>query len=582
MNASIRVFCGLVAAAAVAFGLFYRTEADVKTRSDGIWLLSLLVTGIALLGVFWVGRGPFKTKRGLEPEERLRLNVQRVSSVIIVGFLLISLQLLRQSVVVADELEKPYQGTNSKGQAVTVQDPRKLDESFIVQRGRIFDGAGKEVAGTAVAPSGLVRRTYNATSPLKQLLGYYSPGRYGNSGLEENYDEYLSGRNTGNPFLTLQRSLLNQPTVGNDLYLTIDPNLQQVAQNTLGQTSGSIVLLDAKTGAVLAMVGYPRYDPAVLAFDPALRGAERDRQNAEIERQWKALNSDPTSPLLTRPTQGLYTPGSIFKTITLAGMLDAGKTTPEAKWSDPGFFIVDSFRVVDNNRPNNRLNEWTTREGYMFSLNAVFAQMGLQLGADGLQNYSEKFGFEKTVPFDLPTSKNELTTNPDFLKSRTAQAETAFGQGQLLISPLHAALAAAAMGRGDGVIPKPYLVQQIKNRTGTVVKETQPNETWIQAVRPETASVVRDIMIASATDGWVGQSLRGTPVTRQGAVLGGKTGTAEIGNGINNAWYIGWASKGDRLFAVAVVIDRRPGGEGLADAMPRANQVLVAALAGVK
>ncbi len=578
MRETGRVFMGLVAVGAVAFGLLYRPEAEIKNRTDIIWLLSLLVAGIALLGLFWLGR-PFVNLKTLAPEERLRHNVQRVSSVIVVGFLLISLQLIRQSFVIADEIEKPFRATDPQGNVVVVQDPRRVDEPLTNQRGRIYDASGKEIAGILVAKSGLVKRTYDVNSPIKQLLGYYNPLRFGESGLEAAFDDYLSGKTSGNPFLDLQRNLLNQPKVGNDLYLTIDPNLQQLSQTALGQTAGAIVLLDAKSGAVLAMVGYPRYDPTVLVDDPTIEDRQkRVDYNAEVQRQWEALNKDPNSPLLVRPTQGLYTPGSIFKTVTLAAMLESGKTNAQATWEDKGSYVVDSYKIADNNRPNQNTT-WTTRQGYMFSLNAVFAQMGLQLGEAGLQSYSERFGFEKKLPFDLPTETSQNQVQSNYLNGRVAQAETGFGQGQLLTSPLHMALIAAAIGRGDGVLPKPYLVQQIKSKDKAVVKEARP-ETWLQAIRPETASLVRDIMISSATEGWVG--LNGGNLPRTGAIIGGKTGTAELGNNINNAWYIAWASKGDRLFAIAVVVDHRAGGEGLRDAMPRANQILTAALAGVK
>jgi peptidoglycan glycosyltransferase len=578
MRNTIRAFLVFVAAGAVAFGLLYRPAAEIKNRTDNIWLLSLLVAGIALLGAFWAGRRFFNLK-GLGPEERLRHNVQRVSSVIIVGFILISLQLFRVSFVIAGDIEKPYQGTNAKGQAVVVQDPRRVDEPLTNQRGRIYDASGKEVAGITVSKDGYVRRTYAANSPITQLLGYYNPLRFGISGLEDTYNDYLSGKNSGNAFLDFQRDLLNQPTVGNDLYLTIDPNLQQVAQNALGQTSGAIVLMDGKSGAVLAMVGYPRYDPSLLVADPTIADPQQQKAyNDQVQQRWEALNKDPNSPLLLRPTQGLYIPGSTFKTVTLAGVLDSGKTTPQATWEDKGFYVVDSHRIDDNNRPNQNTT-WTTEQGYMFSLNAVFAQLGLQLGQDGLVNYTQRFGFEKDIPFDLPTSTSQNEVDKNFLAGKVAQAETGFGQGQLLVSPLHWAMLAAAIGRGDGVLPKPYLVQQIKNRDKAVIKETKP-EPWLQAIRPETAATVRNIMIASATDGWVG--LNGGGLRNSGAVVGGKTGTAELGNNINNAWYIAWASKGDRLFAIAVVADHRPNGEGLRDAMPRANQVLLAALATVK
>lgn len=579
MKNVVRVIFGMIGGSALLVGLFYRSEAEIKNRSDIIWLLSLLVAGLALFGVFWLGRDSSFSKRNLNAEERLQHNVQRVSSAIMVGFILISLQLFRQSFVVADEIEKPFEGTNSEGKAVLVQDPRLINQKLGNRRGRIFDASGKEVAGIATSKYNLVRRTYDEQSPVKQLLGYFSPLHYGNSGLEEVYDDYLSGSNGTNPFLSLQRSILNQPTIGNDLYLTIDPKLQQIAQDALGNQNGSVVLLDAKSGAVLAMVGYPRYNPADLTFDPTVDDSLWNDQIQEIQKRWTNLNSDPTLPLLHRPTRGLYVPGSIFKTVTLAAMLDTGKTTPQTVWEDKGFLIVDGHRINDPNRPRANQTNWTSREGYMFSLNTVFALMGIQLGQSDLENYAAKFGFGKKIPFDLSPETSRAYSQENFLASKVAQADTGFGQGQLLMTPLHAALIAAAIGREDGVLPKPYLVQQIKTASGALIKEAKP-EQWLQAVRPETAKTVRDIMVASATEGWVGQN--GGSLPRTGATVGGKTGTAELGGGINNGWYIAWASKGDRLFSIAVVIDNKVGGEGLRDAMPRANQVLTAALATVK
>jgi peptidoglycan glycosyltransferase len=577
MKGFFRFICGLIAIAAVVFGFVYRPQNEIANRQDTTWLLSLLVAGMALLGVLWVGRAPFTSKRGLDPEDRLRHYVQRVSSVLIVGFLLISLQLLRQQVVIANEIEKPFFTENAEGTQIVVQDPRLINTTLSNQRGRIYDAAGNEVAGIATSKYKLVKRTY-ADSPVKQLLGYFSPLQFGNSGLEAEYDDYLSGEHGSNPFASLQRSLLNEPTQGNDLYLTVDPKLQQLSQDTLGSLPGSIVLLDGKTGAVLSMVGYPRFDPAELVFDPTVDDSLWNDQIQAIERRWKALNDDPSQPLFMRPTQGLYVPGSIFKTVILSGMLDTGKAKPDTQWKDNGSYVIDAYKINDPNRPNQNTT-WTTQQGYMFSLNAVFAQMGVQLGADGIRDYTNKFGFGQQIPFDLKTSASQVESTKDYLTSRVAQAETGFGQGQLQITPLHAALIAAAMGRGDGIMPKPYLVQSIKTPSGQLIKETEPSN-WLQTVRPETARTVHDIMVASATQGWVG--LSGGSLSGSGAVIGGKTGTAELGNDLNNAWYIAWASKGDKLFAIAVVIDHRANGEGLQDALPRANKILSAALAGVK
>lgn len=579
MKETARIICGLIAAGAVTFGFFYRPENEVKNRTDGIWLLCLLIAGIALLGMFWAGRSLFQSKKILNPEEKLKHYIQRVSSVLIVGFLLISLQLVRNTVVIADELKQPYNGVNAKGQAVSSQDPRITNSQSKRQRGRIFDANNGEIAGIKVDKDGYVARTYTSNSAARQLLGYYSPLQFGNSGLEENFNNYLNGDIGANPLLTLRDELVHKPTIGNDLYLTIDPKLQQLAVTQLGNLSGAIVLLDAKTGAVLAMAGYPNFDPAQLAFDPTLAEKDWPAQFDKISKSWQALATDPTSPLLPRATQGVYIPGSIFKTFTLAAGLDSGKITPDKVWNDTGTLTVDGRVINDPNRPDRNKTEWTTREGYMFSLNSVFAQMGLELGAPLLQQYGEKFGLDKPIPFDIATARSRLYVDNGYLLNRVAQADTGFGQGQLLLNPLHLALIAASFGRGDGVMPTPYLVQTIKARDGTVIKNTQPRN-WLQTVRPETVQQVRDIMVASATNGYVG--INGGGLKDTGALVGGKTGTAELGGGLTNATYIAWASKGERTFAISVVINGGRGWDGLAFAMPRANQILRAALANVK
>jgi penicillin-binding protein A len=574
MKETIRIFWGLVAASAIAFGLFFRTEAEKTNRTDVIWLLSLLVAGIALVGLFWGGTGFFANKKQFTPEERLRHYTGRVSSAIMVCFILIAIQTVRHSVVNAELVRESYTGTNRRGEPIIISDPRNLDERLRAVRGRIFDASGKEVAGVQIGANGYVKRTYAPNNAARQLLGYYNPGQFGSSGIEQAFDEYLTGQS--NELINFGNSVFHRQPTGNDVYLTIDPDLQRLAQTQLGDLQGAIVLLDAKTGAVLAMAGKPNFDPEPLAFDPTQPRSGWNAQTTTIQNRFAALNRDAGSPLLPRATQGVYVPGSMFKTVTLAAILDSGKATAETVWNDPGFIIVDSQRIDDPNRPDRNKTQWNTREGYMFSLNAVFAQMGLQLGGQAMLEYGERTGFEKPIPFDLPTTQSEFVVQNNFLARNSAIAETAFGQGQLLMNPLHAALVAAAYGRGDGVLPRPYLVSTIKTKEGAIIRETRP-ENWTQAVRPETARVVRDIMVASATEGYVGRNGGGLPGS--GAIVGGKTGTAELGGGFTNATYLAWAEKGDKIYAISVIIHNGRGIDGLGLAMPRANALLRAVLA---
>lgn len=563
-------------------GFLWQTSQNATSRSDTFWLICLAVTGIALTILFWYGRA--KLKPNASQVARTRHNVQRVGTLMLVAFILLSLQLLRVQFVSADQIEQPYYNAQT---GEVVQDPRS--DPYTEQRGEILDTFGNVVVGSEIGKNGVVKRTY-ANSDINQLVGYYSPDMYGVTGLEKAYDDYLTGKNGGNPLVKAQHDLLHEPTPGNNIVLTVDPNLQQVAQSALGtNNTGAIVLLDANSGAVLAMVGNPHYDPSQLALDPTLTGDAYDQQVQKIQSYWAKLNNDQNSPLLFRPTQGVFTPGSIFKTITLAIGLDTNTTSLNSTWTDTGKFTIDFHTIDDPNRPNSNTT-WTTEQGYMFSLNSVYAQLGLKVGAANYNNYAPKFGFGQVIPFDLPVVPSTLYSpdNPNFLDSQTALADTGFGQGQIQTTPLEMALVAAAMGRGDGAMPQPYLVKEIRspstpqNPQGTVLKTTTPS-VWLNPVSQNTAKLVQQAMIAGATDGYVG--IAGGGLKGTGAVVGGKTGTAELGGGYINGWYIAWATKNGHTFAIACLFDHllNPKVEAGVDiAMPAADKVLTAALATVK
>jgi peptidoglycan glycosyltransferase len=575
MTVFIRITSVIVAISAIVFGFLYRPDAVQKERSDYVWLLCMLVVGICLTIFFWQGNP--RPKDSASDQQKLVHNSQRIIGLITVGFFLLGIQLLRYQVVIPATGEYDKAFYTPKGEYV--QNPRLIGQQLSTQRGRIFDTYGNVAVGTEVNNDGLVKRTY-ANPFIAPLAGYYSPLQFGNSGLEKSFDDYLNGGGTGsNAFITWQRELLHLPVKGNDLYLTIEPNLQRLAVQQMGNLPGSIVLMDAETGAILAMVGKPDFNPADLVFDPTQEQRQWNQQLLDIQKRWEALNKQSGQPLLPKATQGLYVPGSAFKTFTLATILDVGKSTPDAIWEDRGTFTVDGFTIRGDNRPDRNKTTWTTTECYIFSLNICFAQMGLTVGAPDFIKYGERFGIGKTIPFDLPVEPSRLFNTPNFLNSRPALATSGFGQGELQMTPLELVLMTAAIGRGDGIMPKPFLVKEIRTQDRQLLKETKP-ENWLAAIQSATATNVRNIMIESAKRGYVGQN--GGGLTDTGAVVGGKTGTAEAGNGLFNANYIAWASKGGRTFAIAVVVEKQPNGEGLALALPRANAVLRAVLAQVR
>src|SRR5690606_27151698 len=139
-------------------------------------------------------------------------------------------------------------------------------------------------------------------------------------------------------------------------------------------------------GATLVLASNPHYDPARLTHTP-------DQDRTAIADYWATLLDDDGRPLLLRATNGVYTPGSTFKTITAAAAIDSGLAQPDTVYEDNGVLVVDGREMYENNRPDNSIDLWTLQEGFGFSLNLVFAQVGLELGGGTLTTYGERFGF---------------------------------------------------------------------------------------------------------------------------------------------------------------------------------------------
>jgi peptidoglycan glycosyltransferase len=225
--------------------------------------------------------------------------------------------------------------------------------------------------------------------------------------------------------------------------------------------------------------------------------------------------------------------------------------------------------IIERNRPDPTRVSFTLREGYGYSLNVVFAQVGLQLGAQRLEQMAQSLGFGETIPFDLPVVPSQLTASASFLASQAGLAETAFGQGQLLVTPLQMALVAAAVVR-DGAVPQPFLVDRISAPDGSTVQHHEPT-VWRRAFSARTAQALRDLMVWSVEQGYA-QDAR-----IPGAVVGGKTGTAEVGDQPPHAWFLGFAERDGKRVVVAVVVEH--GGSGAQVALPIGRALLEAALA---
>lgn len=420
--------------------------------------------------------------------------------------------------------------------------PRVLADFNRPGRGRVLDRDGNVLVETNADGT----RVYHDSS-LAQVLGYLS-ARYGTQGVELAFNDVLSGKSEPASLGdALNAEFDRADTQGNDVRLTINPALQAVAVEALAGRKGAVVALDPATGEVLAMVSNPTFDPNTL------------------EANGEALLADPGSPLLNRATQGLFPPGSTFKTVTALAVLEHGTIKPDTTVTCPGEIVIDGFPINCNNVPQGT-GTYPFRNAFIFSVNAIFGQVGDKLGWDGLLETARKLGFESALPFTIATSPTQVH-DPSSELSRVLLASTAFGQGELLATPLQMAVVAATVANG-GKLMQPHLGLDIL-RDGKRIAAAEP-VTGKQVVDKQVANTVRDMMVG------VVDNKQANGVAIPGVKIGGKTGTAETGRGTSHAWFIAFAPAEAPKIAIAVVVEE--GGRGGEVASPIAGAIIKAAL----
>lgn len=435
------------------------------------------------------------------------------------------------------------------------ENKRSIAKEMKIKRGDILGFDGSVMAGT-VRRSGYYYRAYPGGTLAPQLIGYDSV-RYGRSGIEARFNDELTGQATGLGVQNWVDKLLGRRPKGAHLKLTIVPDVQRIAQAELDGKKGAVVALDPTTGALIASASAPSYD---------LSG---------LEDHWARLSEDPGAPLLNRPTQGLYVPGSSFKVVTASGGLDSGKVTPQTKFVDTGTYVVFGGKVTNYGGAVYGPNDFTT--AMTLSINTTFAKVGNRLGRARLIASAEHYGFYQTPPLELPAGEvvpsgrygKKGLLKPDAFMDPLDVAWAACGQEKMLATPLQMALVAGGVANG-GRVMKPYVVQEVVASDGQVVRTTRP-EQWLEATRAATADQLNVMMQRVVTSGTA------TAAALEGIEVAGKTGTAEKGDGTNLAWFIGFAPADDPRVAVAVVVEDTlsTGGEAAA---PLAAAVLKAAL----
>ncbi|MCX4627581.1 penicillin-binding transpeptidase domain-containing protein [Streptomyces sp. NBC_01443] len=410
-------------------------------------------------------------------------------------------------------------------------------------------------------------RTY-ANGPLYAPVTGYSSQTYGTSLLERAEDAILSGTDPGLSAFPLWYDLARGRPAGGNAATTVRAGLQQAAYTGLAGRRGAVAALDPATGKILALVSSPSYDPAALSGT-----------GAAVKAAWERLNADPARPMLNRALRETYPPGSTFKIVTAAAALDAGVVTDvDAPTQTPDPYPLPGTSTLLPNAGTG-CRDASMAEAVQWSCNTVMAKIGVQVGLRGMVDAARRFGFDDDrlrVPAWVSRSNFDTDMSPDQL------ALSSIGQFNTTATPLQMAMVAAAVANG-GELKSPYLVDRTTQDDGDQVRRGQQRSLG-RAMNPATALRLQELMVQVVENG------TGPGAAIPGAVVGGKTGTAQhgVGNaGTPYAWFIGWAKAEDAPLpgvAVAVVVEdaeaHRGDISGNGAAAPIARAVMEAALYG--
>jgi peptidoglycan glycosyltransferase len=448
---------------------------------------------------------------------------------------------------------------------------RQLIAEFRVDRGQIVASDRQTVLATSRKSPGDLRyqRRYPQGSLYATVTGFYS-FVYGKTGLENAYNDYLTGDAAELLPQTLADQVLGRPKRGGTVVSTIDPRLQQAAAQALGQQEGGVVAIDPKTGYVRVLYSNPTYDPNLLASQDV----------KEVQRAWKQLNADPDRPMLSRAISELYPPGSTFKTVTSAAALADG-LGPESTWPNPPELDLPQTTATIENFGGELCpggSQISLLQALTVSCNVVFGQVGLKVGAGKLADQAHAFGFgpsagaPETVPFDIPWAHGVFPDASYFADRLPAVAISAIGQDQDLANPMQMALVASAIAN-QGVEMRPRLVEEVRDQDGRVVATFGPQE-WGRPMSAGDASALTQMMISVVESG------TGTAARIPGVTVAGKTGTAQHGTGSEppHAWFMCFSPELDLAVAVVVVNGGNLGSEATGGqvAAPIARAVLEA------
>lgn len=450
-----------------------------------------------------------------------------------------------------------------------------------VLRGTIYDRDGNALTSSEKVDEVSQKRTYLNDDLYVHALGYMDT-KYGLSGLEESYDSELSKVNViGNNFrgflvsikvkdffTSIKDDLKNEgkmnlkdnfksfvdeiksanvlaesEKIGNGVVTTLDYDLQRVAYNALGLNKGAVVAINPKTGEILAMVSKPTFNANYLeeAISDAVSGSGED------------------SPLINRTIDGLYPPGSVFKTVTLASSLENIEGVANRQFNDGGKIQFDDGATL-NNYAYQVHGAIDLRYAYRVSSNVVFGTLAMELGNETLRSTAENFGFNSVISGSgVEITASRFPSLNEYEEGNIAQS--GIGQGSVLVTPMQMALVAATVAN-DGVMMEPRLVNRIVDKDGNTIK-TIPDKKLKDVISKDSAETIKSYMKYL-----VDNNIYRWPAF-EGTNAGGKTGTADYTlpdgtEAIPHGWFISVAPMEDPQIAVVVIVENGESGAGSA------------------
>ncbi len=409
-----------------------------------------------------------------------------------------------------------------------------------VIRGDILSSDGVVLATTNVAADGTETRSYPYGRMFAHAVGYANNGK---AGVES--EANFSLLRSHSFFLTqIVNDITDEKNMGDSVVTTLDFDVQEAAYNALGSQDGAVIVLEASTGKVLAMVSKPDYDPNTL------------------EANWDSIVSDEeSSVLLNRATSGLYPPGSVFKIFTTLEYVHENSDYASYRYTCNG--VLSAYGSEIHCSHNNQHGEEDLMASFANSCNTSFATIGQTLDITKFRSLLSDMLFNKSLPGTLSGSQSSFTlTEGDGM---AAVMQTAIGQGDTLVTPLHMAMVAAAIDQ-DGTAYTPYIVDHTESENGSVVRRYR-SSVYGTLLSASDAALLQTYMADVVREGTA------SALSGQSYQASGKTGSAEYNSaGDSHGWFVGYASKeGYSDIAIAVIVE--DGGSGSSSAVPVAKKV---------